>query len=119
MDVPLLGGRRGRADIVFSRARLVVMVDGCFWHGCPEHGEMPASNREFWETKIGRTRERDLQQTAILRAAGWTVLRVWEHEPIDDAVQRVFAALPEATRGHAPADPRVLSEREQRGDRPV
>jgi DNA mismatch endonuclease (patch repair protein) len=118
-------GQRVRPDIVFARSRVAVFVDGCFWHGCPDHGEMPVSNREFWEAKIGRTRERDQQQTAALEAAGWTVLRVWEHEAIDDAVQRVSAVLggPRADirprirmhRGHARrAAPRPYDEKEER-----
>src|SRR3954451_11742190 len=86
-------GVRGRPDIVFGRAQLAVFVDGCFWHGCPEHGEMPASNREFWETKIGGNRDRDRRQTAALEDAGWTVLRIWEHESLNDALSRVVARV--------------------------
>lgn len=96
-------GQRVRPDIVFTRIKVAVFVDGCFWHGCPEHGEMPASNREFWEAKIGRTRERDQQQTAALEAAGWRVLRVWEHEPIDNAVRRVRAEVEGRSSGSAAA----------------
>jgi DNA mismatch endonuclease (patch repair protein) len=89
-------GVRVRPDIVFTRAQVAVFVDGCFWHGCPEHGEMPASNREFWEAKIGGNRDRDQRQTAALQDAGWTVLRVWEHESPDDALIRVIAVLADA-----------------------
>lgn len=108
MDV---GGQRVRPDIVFTRSHVVVFVDGCFWHGCPDHGEMPASNREFWEAKIGRTRERDRQQTAALEAAGWRVLRVWEHERIDDALRRVRAAVDSPSWGLAAAEPSACSKR--------
>jgi DNA mismatch endonuclease (patch repair protein) len=69
-----------RPDIVFSRARVAVFVDGCFWHGCPEHGELPRANRAFWEEKLGRNAERDRRQDAALSAAGWRVVRIWEHE---------------------------------------
>lgn len=86
-------GQRVRPDIVFTRSQVAVFVDGCFWHGCPDHGEMPLSNQEFWMAKIARTRERDQQQRAALEGAGWSVVRVWEHESIDDAVRRVRAAL--------------------------
>lgn len=89
----VIGGQQVRPDILFTRSRVAVFIDGCFWHGCPTHGEMPASNREFWQAKIGGTRERDQRQTMALQEAGWTVLRVWEHEPIDDAVRRVLAVL--------------------------
>jgi len=89
----VIGGERVRPDIVFTRSQLAVFVDGCFWHGCPEHGEMPASNRDFWEVKISGTRERDRRQTTALEDAGWRVLRVWEHESVHDALSRIVVAL--------------------------
>jgi len=69
-----------KPDIVFVTARVAVYVDGCFWHGCPLHGVMPKSNTEFWQTKLGRNRERDAQTNLKLRRARWKVLRFWEHE---------------------------------------
>lgn len=69
-----------RADIVFSKARIAVFIDGCYWHGCSEHGAIPASNRDYWEAKLRRNQERDRETTAMLESAGWTVLRFWEHE---------------------------------------
>ena len=69
-----------RPDFVFRRERLAVFVDGCFWHGCPEHGTRPKGNRKFWDMKIARNQERDRRVTRILRKSGWRVLRVWEHE---------------------------------------
>jgi DNA mismatch endonuclease (patch repair protein) len=85
-----LGERRRVApDVVFPSIRLAVFVDGCYWHGCAEHRSIPASNTEFWRTKIEGTRRRDAQQTQWLEAAGWTVLRVWEHEALEEAVDRV------------------------------
>jgi DNA mismatch endonuclease, patch repair protein len=89
----LVGGQRVRPDVVFTRSRVAVFVDGCFWHGCPEHGETPVANREFWEAKIAGTRERDHRQTAALEDAGWTVVRLWEHEPLDEALARIVAAV--------------------------
>lgn len=80
LDLPL---GRVRPDIVFPTRKLAVFIDGCFWHGCPVHGEVPVSNRDFWLAKLARTKERDALQTQMLEAAGWGVLRVWEHEPID------------------------------------
>lgn len=84
---------RAKADIVFTRHRVAVFVDGCFWHACPTHCRMPTRNRLYWEAKIGRNRERDERISAALTAAGWTVVRIWEHEPIEDAMARVLAAL--------------------------
>lgn len=100
-----VGGVRARPDIVFTRRRVAVFMDGCFWHGCPQHGEMPASNRDFWESKISGTRDRDRLQTAALEVAGWTVIRVWEHEPMADALARIVAAVasgPRSTKSQAP-----------------
>jgi DNA mismatch endonuclease, patch repair protein len=69
----------GRPDFVFRRERLAVFVDGCFWHGCPKHGEIPASNTAYWMRKILRNRERDKAVNRQLRRCGWKVLRVWAH----------------------------------------
>jgi DNA mismatch endonuclease, patch repair protein len=87
------GDVRVRPDIVFSRRRVAVFVDGCFWHGCPEHCRMPGTNVEYWEAKIGRNRARDQRNDAALGAEGWRVVRLWEHVPVDDVVRTVKAAL--------------------------
>jgi len=77
---------RRTADIVFTRCRVAVFIDGCFWHGCPLHGTSPKANAEYWGPKLARNVERDLETTAFLTASGWTVLRFWEHEnPADVA----------------------------------
>ncbi len=86
----------GKPDIVFVSARVAVFVDGCFWHGCPEHCRMPATNREYWERKIARNRERGGTVTAALSNAGWVVIRLWEHEirrSVSLAADRVVAAI--------------------------
>jgi DNA mismatch endonuclease, patch repair protein len=80
VDHPLPFDRRRRADIAFTRAKVAVFIDGCFWHGCPEHGTTPRTNTAFWAAKIARNRERDEDTTDRLDALGWTVLRFWEHE---------------------------------------
>ncbi|MBD8479364.1 DUF559 domain-containing protein [Microbacterium sp. CFBP 8794] len=67
--------------MLFTRVRVAVFIDGCYWHGCPEHFSMPATNLEYWSTKIGRNQARDLETTTLLEARGWLVLRFWEHEP--------------------------------------
>lgn len=83
----------GRPDIVFTRARVAVFIDGCFWHACPEHGILPKNNREWWRVKLARNVERDAEKDIVLRDHGWIVLHFWEHEnPIDvaDAVEHVW-----------------------------
>jgi DNA mismatch endonuclease, patch repair protein len=70
----------GKPDFTFRKERVVVFVDGCFWHGCPAHSNMPVNNRRFWEKKLGANRIRDRQVTISLREQGWHVLRIWEHE---------------------------------------
>ncbi len=86
-------GLRRRADMVFGPARLAVFVDGCFWHGCPEHGTRPRSNEQWWQDKLERNRRRDADTNARLAAGGWRVLRVWEHEDVSEAAARVVSAL--------------------------
>lgn len=78
-----------RADIIFAAAKVAVFCDGCYWHGCPDHFTWPKANAAWWRAKIEGTRIRDEDTTERLRAAGWTVVRVWEHEPVDDAVARI------------------------------
>jgi DNA mismatch endonuclease (patch repair protein) len=70
----------GKPDFVVKQVRLALFVDGCFWHCCPKHSNMPANNRPFWKRKLAANRRRDLLVTRTLCRAGWRVLRVWEHE---------------------------------------
>jgi DNA mismatch endonuclease (patch repair protein) len=70
----------GRPDFIFPRHGLAVFVDGCFWHSCPKHANLPVNNRDFWRAKLEANRNRDRRVTRTLRAKGWRVLRVWEHE---------------------------------------
>ena len=85
----------GRPDFLFRRERLAIFVDGCFWHGCRWHCRMPKTRTAFWTPKIQRNRTRDREVQKQLRAAGWAVLRIWEHSLRDpDAVlSRVQATL--------------------------
>lgn len=95
-DSPTARALPGRPDVVFCRARVAVFVDGCFWHGCPAHCRVPASNRLYWLRKIARNRARDRAATRALRAQGWRVVRVWEHSVTADAARaarRIVAAL--------------------------
>ena len=84
---------RRRVDLVFTRWHLVVLVDGCFWHGCPVHGVLPGTNREWWTWKLARNSDRDLDTDERLRSLGWEVLRVWEHVPPREAADEVEASL--------------------------
>lgn len=84
-------GLEGRPDIVFTRARLAVFCDGCFWHRCSAHGAAPKNNAEWWQAKLQANVDRDRRQTSQLEAAGWTVLRVWEHEDATEGADRVAA----------------------------
>lgn len=84
---------RCRADVVFPRERVAVFIDGCYWHGCPEHGKVPRTNAVYWRAKLERNAERDAWATATLEDAGWLVLRFWEHEPTDGIVNAVRGAV--------------------------
>ena len=90
------GGLRTKADIVFPRVRIAVFVDGCFWHGCPLHGSTPKSNSHYWGPKLKRNKERDATVNRALGLDGWQVIRVWEHEPVEEVVQKVADAVASA-----------------------
>lgn len=99
-DFPIdTGQRKVRPDIVFTRARVAVFVDGCFWHCCPEHQVVPRSNRDYWVPKLRRNVERDRESDALLHSCGWRVVRVWEHEGIEAAADQITAIV--ASRRHA------------------
>lgn len=82
-----------RPDIVFTRHKVCVFVDGCFWHSCPQHGTQPRTNVSYWEEKLERNRKRDARDTARLEADGWTVVRVWEHDCPEAAAHQLEQAL--------------------------
>lgn len=86
----------GKPDFVFPRQRVVVFVDGCFWHGCPRHGALPQSHRGYWQAKIARNRTRDREVTRLLKAKGWRVLRIWEHALARKNEARTAARLQQA-----------------------
>lgn len=89
IHVPVLTKPRRVADIAFSGLRVAVFVDGCFWHGCPQHATWPKQNAEFWRAKILANQERDRDTDARLRADGWKVVRVWAHEMPHVAASRI------------------------------
>ncbi|WP_424212002.1 very short patch repair endonuclease [Streptomyces sp. BI20] len=86
-------GLRRTADIVFTRARVAVFVDGCFWHGCPEHFRPATKNVDFWTTKIDTNKARDRETGRVLVEEGWKVVRIWEHESPEAAAARVIAEV--------------------------
>jgi DNA mismatch endonuclease (patch repair protein) len=86
----------GKPDFEFRRERVAVFVDGCYWHGCAQHCRMPTSNRSYWLSKIARNRARDRKVNCTLRAAGWRVLRIWEHELARKREAQLLAKLRKA-----------------------
>ncbi|AYJ47189.1 very short patch repair endonuclease [Rhodococcus sp. P1Y] len=93
VDRAPLKGMRRRADLVFPRRKVAVFVDGCFWHSCPIHATKPRNNAQWWADKLDANVARDRDTDDRLAAQGWTVVRVWEHEPASDAADRVVHAL--------------------------
>lgn len=89
VDFKVLEKPRRVADIAFPGLRIAIFVDGCFWHGCPEHATWPKQNAEFWLQKIEANRHRDADTNRRLRSIGWTVLRFWEHEPPPTAADAI------------------------------
>ncbi|MEV4176694.1 very short patch repair endonuclease [Nonomuraea sp. NPDC049709] len=102
-----LGDVKVRPDIVFTARKVAVFVDGCFWHVCPVHGRQPTTNEWYWTPKLRRNMERDRTVNAALKAAGWQVVRLWEHEALASAVEAVVAAI----------DPRPEHTSDVSGDR--
>ena len=94
---PIKGVRRS-IDIAFPGVKIAVMVDGCFWHGCPQHRTWPKSHRDYWEAKLRRNKERDASTNSLLEAAGWRVIRLWEHMPMADMASVVEAAVRQPNR---------------------
>jgi DNA mismatch endonuclease (patch repair protein) len=93
VDRAVLPDRRRRADIVFGPVKVAVFVDGCFWHGCPDHATWPKANDAYWREKIETNRLRDRDTDARLGSIGWQVVRVWEHEDMQVAADRIEAML--------------------------
>jgi DNA mismatch endonuclease (patch repair protein) len=93
VDAKPLPDLNRRADMVFTRARVAVFIDGCYWHGCGEHGTVAKTNPGYWGNKIEGNRRRDRDTDRMLAAAGWHVVRIWEHEDHMDASHRVIRAV--------------------------
>lgn len=93
VQYPVPGRSRRTIDVAFTRRRVAVFVDGCFWHGCAVHRSVPTANKAWWQAKLAKNLARDADTTAHLQELGWTVIRVWEHDSAEGAVQRIAAAL--------------------------
>ena len=97
-DLPVrVPGRVVRPDVAFTRARLAVFVDGCFWHCCPEHGNQPRANTDYWRPNLAGNVARDRAVDDALQGAGWRVVRAWEHEAPTAVADRVAASLSQGT----------------------
>ncbi|MET8990630.1 very short patch repair endonuclease [Nonomuraea wenchangensis] len=83
------GMKRRTVDIAFTRAKVAVFVDGCFWHSCPKHATRPAANDTWWSEKLAKNVARDIATNEHLHQAGWRVIRIWEHEDPSEAVERI------------------------------
>lgn len=101
VDFAVLKKPRRVADIAFPGLEIAVFVDGCFWHGCPEHASWPKQNAEFWRQKIETNRARDLDTDSRLVALGWEPIRVWEHESPASAAQRIMGLVARAKKNRA------------------
>jgi DNA mismatch endonuclease (patch repair protein) len=84
---------RSRADIVFTKQKVAVFINGCFWHSCPIHATQPKANADYWLPKLARNAERDAEVTEVLRQSGWTVLRFWERQLPEEVVAVVIAEV--------------------------
>jgi DNA mismatch endonuclease (patch repair protein) len=93
VEYPVPGMPRRRIDVAFPRAKVAILIDGCFWHGCPQHSTSPKANADWWRTKLDRNMARDRETTEHLVAAGWVVLRFWEHEDPEQVAARVTEAV--------------------------
>ena len=87
----LPGGGMVHLDVAFTKRKIAVFVDGCFWHSCPEHGSTPKSNQEYWIPKLNQNIARDRRVSEGLQATGWQVVRIWEHVQPADAAKQVLA----------------------------
>jgi DNA mismatch endonuclease (patch repair protein) len=93
VEYPVPGMARRRIDVAFTSVKVAVLIDGCFWHGCPEHATQPKSNATWWRQKLDRNMARDRETTEHLVEAGWEVLRFWEHEAPKDVTSRITAVV--------------------------
>lgn len=110
VDAPPLPALRRRADVVFGPTKVALFVDGCFWHGCPEHGTRTThSNSAYWTEKIRRNHERDVHTDILLEASGWISVRAWEHEDPREVAERVILVVRSRRKSALPENASVFS----------
>lgn len=97
----IVEGTRRTADVVFPGVKVAVFLDGCFWHGCPEHGTQPKNNAAWWRAKIESNVARDRDTDRRLTAHGWNVIRIWTHEDPDEAADRIAAVVRDGKRSRS------------------
>ncbi|MDF0512393.1 very short patch repair endonuclease [Agromyces sp. H3Y2-19a] len=90
---PVPGMVRRSIDIAFTKAKVAVFLDGCFWHGCPEHGTQPRANADWWALKLQQNKARDAETDDVLESTGWRVLRFWEHEGPESVADRICSVV--------------------------
>ncbi|WP_168707327.1 very short patch repair endonuclease [Gordonia paraffinivorans] len=95
IDVKLEPDLRTRADLAWKGLKLAVFIDGCFWHGCPEHATRPAANREWWAKKLDTNIARDRRTDDALRSRGWVVRRFWEHQTPEEIADKIVETIDE------------------------
>lgn len=105
IDYEVLRKPRRVADVAFPGRKIAVFVDGCFWHGCPEHATWPKQNAKFWREKIEANRRRDADTNDRLQSLGWTVLRFWSHESPTEAARTVAQMVAKADTKHRVSSP--------------
>lgn len=93
VDARPIAALNRRADLVFTRVKVAVFIDGCFWHGCPDHHTVAKANANYWAQKVAKNRERDLETCERLREEGWLVLRFWEHQTASDVAEAIICAV--------------------------
>lgn len=101
VNMPVPGRNRRSIDVAFTRCKLAVFIDGCFWHGCPEHKTSPRANSAWWTAKLGSNTARDVETREHLESLGWTVLRFWEHEDPEQVAAEVASKVAQLSELHA------------------
>lgn len=97
VQYPVPGAPRRSIDIAFPKKKIAIFIDGCFWHGCSEHRNIPAHNRDWWQSKIDQNRSRDRDTDEKLQEAGWIVFRFWEHDTLEIIIEKLLKVINAST----------------------
>ncbi|MFJ4831514.1 very short patch repair endonuclease [Streptomyces sp. NPDC088747] len=118
VNVPVPGMPRRTIDIAFGKAKIAIFMDGCFWHGCPQHATQPKANATWWRDKLDKNMARDRQTSEHLVAEGWTVLRFWEHEPPEEVVRSITDTRTSASNATPPSRLHIQARTHEQPDTP-